>query len=54
MNCIIIGLSNFGIALAQRLTDLGHEVLGIDKDIDKINEYQNSIKNTISLNINSR
>lgn len=54
MNCIIIGLSNFGIALAQRLTDLGHEVLGIDKNIDKINEYQNSIKNTISLNINSR
>lgn len=54
MNCIVIGLSNFGIALAQRLTNLGHEVLGIDKDIDKINEYQDSIKNTISLNINNR
>lgn len=52
MNCIIMGLSNFGIALAQRLTDMGHEVLGIDKDLDKINSYKDSIKNTICLNIN--
>ena len=30
MNCIIMGLSHFGVALAQRLTAMGHEVLGID------------------------
>lgn len=54
MNCIVIGLSNFGIALAQQLTNLGHEVLGIDKDPAKADEYKDSIKSTISLNINNR
>lgn len=53
MNCIIIGLSNFGIALAQRLTAIGHEVLAADMDIDKINAYKDSIKNTICLNLNN-
>ncbi|MDL2231588.1 TrkA family potassium uptake protein [Porphyromonadaceae bacterium OttesenSCG-928-L07] len=51
MNCIIIGLSNFGIELAQQLTDLGHEVLGIDADINKVNLYKDKIKNTICLKI---
>lgn len=53
MNCIIIGLSNFGIALAQRLTDMGHEVLGVDADLTKVNTYKDSIKNTIALNVNN-
>ena len=35
MKCIIIGLGNFGMALAQRLTAMGYEVIGVDKDIDK-------------------
>ena len=54
MNCIIMGLSHFGVALAQRLTAMGHEVLGIDMDLHKINEYKDSIKNTICLNINNQ
>ena len=37
MKCIIIGLGNFGMALAQRLTAMGYEVIGVDKDIDKVN-----------------
>lgn len=53
MNCIIIGLSNFGIALAQRLTSMGYEVLGVDSDLDKVNTYSDSIKNTICLNVNN-
>lgn len=53
MNCIVIGLSTFGVALAQRLTDLGHEVLGVDSDIQKINDYKDHIKNTICLNVNN-
>ena len=53
MKCIIIGLGNFGMALAQRLTAMGYEVIGVDKDIDKINAYKDSIKNTICLNLNS-
>lgn len=54
MNCIVMGLSYFGIALAQRLTSMGHEVIGIDRDINKVNEYKDSIKNTICLNINNQ
>ena len=38
MKCIIIGLGNFGMALAQRLTAMG---------------YEDSIKNTICLNLNN-
>lgn len=53
MKCIIIGLGNFGMALAQRLTAMGYEVIGVDKDIDKVNAYKDSIKNTISLNLNN-
>ena len=53
MKCIIIGLGNFGIALAQRLTAMGYEVIGVDKEIDKVNAYKDSIKNTICLNLNN-
>lgn len=52
MKCIIIGLGNFGMALAQRLTAMGYDVIGVDKDIDKVNAYKDSIKNTICLNLN--
>lgn len=51
MNYIIIGLSDFGIELAEQLTDLGHEILGVDSDINKVNTYKDNIKNTICLNI---
>ena len=54
MKCIIIGLGNFGMALAQRLTAMGYEVIGVDKDIDKVNAYKDSIKNTICLNLEQR
>ena len=53
MKCIIIGLGNFGMALAQRLTAMGYEVIGVDKDIDKVNAYKDSTKNTICLNLNN-
>lgn len=53
MKCIVIGLGNFGMALAQKLTSMGYEVIGVDKDLDKVNNYKDSIKNTISLDINN-
>ena len=53
MKCIIIGLGNFGMALAQRLTAMGYEVIGVDKDLEKVNAYKDSIKNTISLDLNN-
>ncbi len=36
MKFIIIGLGNFGFALAVKLAQLGHEVIGVDKQMDKI------------------
>lgn len=40
MKFIIIGLGNFGFALAEKLTQQGHEVIGVDKNIDKIEENE--------------
>ena len=34
---LLIGLDNFGIMIAKQLHDLGHEVLAIDKDENKVN-----------------
>lgn len=53
MKCIIIGLGNFGMALAQQMTAMGYEVIGVDKDTDKVNAYKDSIKNTISIDLNN-
>jgi trk system potassium uptake protein TrkA len=51
MNFIIIGLGNFGASLAKRLTALGHDVIGVDKDMAKVEFFKDTIKNTISMDI---
>lgn len=51
MKCIVFGLGNFGVALSQRLTIRGNEVLGVDADISKINLYKDSITNTVALDV---
>jgi trk system potassium uptake protein len=51
MNFVIIGLGNFGASLAKKLTALGHDVIGVDKDIDKVEFFKDTIKNTVSMDI---
>lgn len=51
MTYIVIGLGNFGISLAERLTRLGHDVIGVDSDINLVEEYKNTISSTICLNL---
>jgi len=51
MNFIIIGLGNFGASLAKKLTALGHDVIGVDKEIAKVDFFKDTIKNTISMDI---
>jgi len=51
MNFIIIGLGNFGASLAKKLTALGHDVIGVDKDMEKVEFFKDTIKNTISMDI---
>lgn len=51
MKFIIIGLGNFGSALAVRLTSMGHEVIGVDGDRQKIELYKDLITNTICMDV---
>jgi len=51
MNFVIIGLGNFGASLAKKLTSLGHDVIGVDKEISKADFFKDTIKNTISMDI---
>jgi trk system potassium uptake protein TrkA len=50
MKYIIIGLGNFGTSLAVKLTDQGHEVIGVDKDIDRVEYLKERITYAICLN----
>ncbi len=49
MKYIIIGLGNFGAALAEELTSQGHEVIGIDNRMDKIDSLKEKITHTICM-----
>lgn len=49
MKFIIIGLGNFGSSLAEKLTQLGHEVIGVDKKIEKIEAIKEKVSQAICL-----
>lgn len=49
MKFTIIGLGNFGLTLAEKLTHLGHEVIGVDKNIQKIEDNKDKITHAICL-----
>ena len=49
MKYIIVGLGNFGASLAQKLTEQGHEVIGIDTSMAKVEAYKEKISHTICL-----
>ena len=43
MKYLIIGLGNFGSTLACKLTDMGHDVIGVDSDEHRIEEIKEKI-----------
>lgn len=49
MKVIIIGLGTFGSSLAIKLTDFGHEVIGVDKEMSKVEFLKEKITHTICL-----
>ncbi|MBF6607843.1 MAG: TrkA family potassium uptake protein [Flavobacterium sp.] len=49
MKVIVFGLGNFGMSLALSLTETGNEVIGVDKQIDKINLIKDKISHAICL-----
>ena len=45
----VIGLSPFGASLARRLESMGHIVLGIDRDIARVQEISDDITSAVTL-----
>ncbi len=50
MRFIVAGLGNFGSALAQKLTAAGHEVIGIDSSMKKVEDNKEKVTHTICMN----
>ncbi|MBN3581583.1 TrkA family potassium uptake protein [Algoriphagus aestuarii] len=50
MKYIIVGMGNFGGYLAMRLTDLGHEVIGVDNSENRIDLVKDKITHAITMN----
>lgn len=49
MKFIIVGLGNFGASLAEKLTQQGNEVIGIDSRMEKVNALKEKISHTICM-----
>jgi len=49
MKYIVFGLGNFGSSLSTTLTAMGHEVIGVDKKMDKVELHKDDITHTICL-----
>ncbi len=49
MKYIIIGLGNFGSSLAQKLTEKGNEVIGVDIMMDKVEAIKDKITHAVCL-----
>lgn len=49
MKFIIIGLGNFGTSLAEKLTQMGHEVIGVDKNMEKVEDIKDKVTQAICL-----
>ncbi len=50
MKFIIIGLGNFGGSLAEKLTQQGNEVIGVDSRDEKVVAYKDKLSHTICMN----
>lgn len=50
MKYIIIGLGHFGSSLGQKLTTMGHEVIGVDPDMGKVEENKDFMTHTVCMN----
>ena len=49
MKFFIAGLGNFGSTLSIRLTDMGHEVIGADISLTKVESLKNRITHTVCM-----
>ncbi|WP_373708105.1 TrkA family potassium uptake protein [Kaistella sp.] len=49
MKYIVIGLGNFGLSLAEKLTKLGNELIGIDNSMAKVEAVKEKISHAICM-----
>lgn len=49
MKYIIIGLGNFGASLAEKLTEMGNEVIGVDISMTKVEAIKDKITHAVNL-----
>jgi trk system potassium uptake protein TrkA len=49
MKYIIVGLGNFGASLAEKLTEQGNEVIGIDSKMNKVDLFKEKMAHTICM-----
>lgn len=49
MKYIVVGLGNFGASLSEKLTAQGHEVIGIDSRMEKVDFHKERISHTICM-----
>ncbi|MFA6334991.1 MAG: TrkA family potassium uptake protein [Bacteroidales bacterium] len=54
MKYIIVGMGNFGSVLAERFTQMGYEVVGVDKNIERVEDIRSKISVAICLNVTDR
>lgn len=50
MKYIIIGLGHFGSSLGQKLTSMGHEVIGVDPDMSKVEANKTHMTHAVCMN----
>lgn len=49
MKFLIIGLGNFGSALSDKLSRLGHEVMGVDRNMEKVEAHKEKLTHAVAL-----
>ncbi len=49
MKFIIIGLGHFGAALGEKLANMGHEVIGVDKSMNKVDAMKDKLTHVVCL-----
>jgi trk system potassium uptake protein len=49
MKYIVVGLGNFGSTLSERLTGMGHEVIGVDSRMEVVEQFKDKITHVVSL-----
>lgn len=49
MKFIVFGLGNFGAALCEQMVQMGHEVIGVDSNLETVEKYKHRITHAIAL-----